>query len=624
MLPKDFIPSHYKLLNSDLSNMNENELINHYINHGQKENRLYKVDLPENFDVEYYRNNNEDLSYLSDIQCISHFMRFGIFENRVFSSNNLCSQKKIYNNFPDNFFVTMKNLGVNGRLGNQMFQYAILYKISKKYGLPIHIPIYDENYVCSENTSDKRKTKIQKYFSNLEFKILEDKDSYKSFDIIEKNFDYNEEYLNLNFLNFKNDFLKCLNYDGYFQSYKYFDDIYYDICRLYTFNNETKEKAENFLNSIKNISDKPIVSLHIRRGDLSNYNGFGPPINKNFINNSIEYIKQKINDFNILVLTDDLKWAKDNLIDIMNKKKDVYNIFYSNNSDAVDLCLLTLSDHLIISNSSFSWWGAYLNKNSQKIVVSKSLKNGSYHFDYIVPESDSTNFLPNDWIQLDDNLEDITMNIVYSTMFRRDNLLSLYKLGIIKNYFIENISNLGYEYDYGIVLPTFNSSEYLENLLNSLKCALYDGYKILIIIFDSESSENGVVDIIKNFNLNNIPIIKLYGTYNNCDKTILPSYLLRFCFDIVFRLKCKVAINISSNVIVSKFFIQDIDMFIKMNNNFQKYYLLNNFNTRNNYFYNQTTSITNNLFCNESIVLNKEMFYKYFFENIHNGSLSSI
>ncbi len=620
MVPNDFIPSFYKLLNSDLSHMNDNELTNHYINHGQYENRLYKLDLPDNFDVEYYRNNNEDLSFLSDIQCISHFLRFGRFENRVFSSNNSCVLVEKHYNFPENFFVTMKNIGLNGRLGNQMFQYAILYKVSKKYDLPIHIPIYDESYVCSENTTDKRKTKIQKYFSNLEFKILHNSDN--SFDVNEKNFDFNDEYLNLNFLNIKNCLFKCVNYNGYFQSYKYFDDIYEDICRIFTFNNDIKEKSEKFLNSIKFISDKPIVSIHIRRGDLSNFNGFGPPITKNFINNSIEYLKNKIIDFNILVLTDDLKWAKDNLVDVMNKKNYDFNIFYSNNDDSVDLCLLTLSDHLIISNSSFSWWGAYLNKNPQKIVVSKSLKNGSYHFDYIVPESHSKNFLPNDWIQLDDNLEDISMNVIYSTMFRRDDLLSLYKLGLIKDYFIENISNLQYEYDFGIVLPTFNSPEYLENLLNSLKHVLYDGYKILFIIFDNESTDIKTINIIKNFNLIKIPIIKLYCTYTNCDKKILQSYLLRFGFDILFRLGCKTSINICSNIVVSKNFIKDIDSYIKNNCHPQKYYLLNNFSSKNIFFNNQ--SYINDTLFNESIVFNRDMFYKYFFENIHNGFLISV
>ena len=581
MIPQDFEPDIYKMLNPDLHFMNNNELINHYLNHGQHENRLYKKNLPNDFDVNIYRKNNEDLIYLSDIQCISHFIRFGQFENRIYSKKQVSQQINDFNSKYKNLFVTMKKLGTFGRLGNQMFQYALLYVVSFKYNLPIFIPIYDENFVCLENTNDKRQTKIHNYFDKLNFNVLNFES--QSYNIVENNFRYDKNYLNID--NFNTDFnsIQNLNYEGYFQSYKYFDSYYNNICELFTFKNSTSLIAMNLIKNIKKMNDLPIVGLHLRRGDLTNYNGFGPPINVKYIMNAINLLKSKINSFNILIITDNLDWANNNF----DYLKDKFNIFYSNNSEDVDLCLLTLVDHLVLSNSSFSWWGAYLNKNSSKIIICKSIKNGSYFFDYIVPENQCNDLYPPEWIQLEDTLDIITENVIYSTMFKKDELLSIYKLGLIKKYLIENIDNLSYIYDYGIIISAFNRSEYLQYTLKSLENSDLTKKKIIVIIFDDCSTDHNTLLLIEYFKLKNLPIIKIFTNHlglvkrNQSENTFLPGscfpFSLKFGYDILFRLGCQIVMNIDSDVLVSKNWINKIDYFINNELSLKKYYILTGF-----------------------------------------------
>ena len=84
IIPNDFEPNIYKLLNKDLSNMNNEELKNHYINFGFKENRMYKVILPNNFEPNTYKLLNADLSNMNNKELKNHYINFGFKENRIY------------------------------------------------------------------------------------------------------------------------------------------------------------------------------------------------------------------------------------------------------------------------------------------------------------------------------------------------------------------------------------------------------------------------------------------------------------------------------------------------------------------------------------------------------------
>ena len=87
--------------------------------------------------------------------------------------------------------------------------------------------------------------------------------------------------------------------------------------------------------------------------------------------------------------------TSDNLLNISDSTTyQIDNIYYSNNSEEIDLCLLTLCDHLILSNSSFSWWGAYLNQNPNKIVIGPKRWFGPGG------PKDQEDTIPDDWIKI--------------------------------------------------------------------------------------------------------------------------------------------------------------------------------------------------------------------------------
>jgi GR25 family glycosyltransferase involved in LPS biosynthesis len=597
-LPKDFDENIYKKLNYDLDYMNENELINHYINYGYFEKRIYKIDLPEDFDENTYKKLNYDLKNMNENELINHYINYGYFENRIYKNNK---------------YITMINIGIYGRLGNQLFQYALLYKLSLLYKINIKLPIYDENFICHENTNDKKKTKIHKYF-DLKYEILDNFNLDDYYNINETNFSYSSKFLNLHNEN------KNININGYFQSYKYFNDIKDDIINIFKFKNDIFTTAKNYIYNIKN-NNLPIVGIHIRRGDLINYTGYGPPININYIINAINYIKSKINDFIILVLSDDISWVKNNL-NVSN------NIYYSRFDEITDLCLLTLCNHLILSNSSFSWWGAYLNTNPNKIVIIKSINNQDYFFDYVVPINERCDLIPPDWIQLDDDKNINIENVIYSTIYNRGKNLTIKKLNLIKELVICNKDYIKDKYDYGIVIPTYNRPDYLKYTLQALIISNINLFNIIFIIFDDGSEDKNTLELINKFNLKNIPIIKIYSNrYNLLQKNDLHNtiiagscypYSIKFSYDILFRLNCKYVINLDSDAMVCYDWLIILNNFINKIND--EYFILSGFKndgTTHKIKEEYNDHYILNGFGGINIIFNKKTFYDIIYEQIY-------
>ena len=101
-LPFDFNPENYKKLYNDLSNMNESDLIEHYIHHGYYENRIYKIDLPFDFNLENYKKLYNDLSNMNENELIEHYIHYGYYENRIYKIDlpedfNPENYRKLYN-----------------------------------------------------------------------------------------------------------------------------------------------------------------------------------------------------------------------------------------------------------------------------------------------------------------------------------------------------------------------------------------------------------------------------------------------------------------------------------------------------------------------------------------------
>jgi len=153
---------------------------------------------------------------------------------------------------------------------------------------------------------------------------------------------------------------------GYWQSEKYFQDAASVIRADFTFKsplaNRNAELAEQ-------IGQANAVSLHVRRGDYAKNpktNATHGLCSLDYYQAAIQYVTDRVEQPYFFIFSDDIAWVKDNL------KMDFPCQYVDHNQGAEsynDMRLMSLCQHHIIANSSFSWWGAWLNPRPEKIVV---------------------------------------------------------------------------------------------------------------------------------------------------------------------------------------------------------------------------------------------------------------
>lgn len=278
-----------------------------------------------------------------------------------------------------------------GGLGNQMFQYAFARALERETGYEVKL---DNNWYDKNNirNNTKRLYKINEF--NINEKIASDKEIknikenkifrrlrlnynfkipyYKKTDVIDKINGYNGRVFNMKDNKY---------FDGYWQSYKYFNDISDIIKREFTLK---KEMDKTNLKISKQIQDTNSVSLHIRRGDYLKSDSH-KVCDLEYYEEAIKFLKNKIRNIKIYVFSDDIKWAKKNL----SSNHEFIDHNFGDDS-YIDMILMSYCKYNIIANSTFSWWGAWLNDNSNKIVISPkswiSKKNASLEKDLLLPD----------------------------------------------------------------------------------------------------------------------------------------------------------------------------------------------------------------------------------------------
>lgn len=153
---------------------------------------------------------------------------------------------------------------------------------------------------------------------------------------------------------------------GYFQSYKYFDNCRSFILKEFQFSQKhLSEKTKDIASKIKGCNS---ISVHVRRGDYLNgfyYELLGKVCDMNYYKRAIDIMKSKVLDPHFFVFSDDPDYISDNF-----ELGDTETITFNRGKDSwQDMYLMSICKHNIIANSTFSWWGAWLNNYSNKIVV---------------------------------------------------------------------------------------------------------------------------------------------------------------------------------------------------------------------------------------------------------------
>jgi Glycosyl transferase family 11. len=265
---------------------------------------------------------------------------------------------------------------LTGGLGNQMFQYAAARRIAHVNGSQLKLDLnwFDEKGVWTPRKYELDVFSLPAAIADpVEILLLKSRRQNPVFrrlpaflrsivfhtkqtHIIEKQYAFDPQILMVS----GNIYL-----EGYWQSCKYFEDIETIIRADFTFKDEMDDFNCTAASSIQSCES---VAVHIRRGDYvtlpsaSSYHGHCP---LQYYEKSIEYIQQHVRNPLFFVFSDDISWVRDNLA----VDAPTHYIDHKGQTAHSDMRLMSLCRHHIIANSSFSWWGAWLAVNPEKIVI---------------------------------------------------------------------------------------------------------------------------------------------------------------------------------------------------------------------------------------------------------------
>jgi hypothetical protein len=262
-----------------------------------------------------------------------------------------------------------------GGLGNQMFQFAAGYALSKQWNMPFKLDISDFSSYGLHNGFELPKVfpcQIQ-IATHKEIEALIGYQSSNQFFNklkLKSSILFGSKCIMLEKVNYKKNSLlnPCfpLYLKGYWQNQIYFNDFSQDIRRAFLFSKDLTGQNIQIANSILNTNS---ISLHVRRGDYATnpktvaHQGLIPTA---YFRLAIDYIANKVNKPNFFIFSDDIEWARLNI----NIDYPTQFINHNNGENSFyDMQLMSKCCHHIIANSSFSWWGAWLNPSQQKIVI---------------------------------------------------------------------------------------------------------------------------------------------------------------------------------------------------------------------------------------------------------------
>jgi hypothetical protein len=236
---------------------------------------------------------------------------------------------------------------LKGGLGNMMFQIAASKSLSLDNNTDCSFPnLYHHLSYLNNEINHNQNLKHSNDYLKI-FNKLNTSSPNSNF----KQIHYPFEYVNSLPIN------ENVMIDGFFQSEKYFVHHRKLVIDFFDFSFINKKYIDE---NYTYITDKKCTSIHIRRGDYLKFPNHHPTQTIDYYYDSIEILKNNTDLF--VIFSDDIQWCKENL-----KLENV--LYIEDEKDYIELYLMSLCDNNIISNSSFSWWGAWLNENPRKKVI---------------------------------------------------------------------------------------------------------------------------------------------------------------------------------------------------------------------------------------------------------------
>ena len=274
----------------------------------------------------------------------------------------------------------MRLIKMIGGLGNQMFIYAFYLQMRKRFS-DTRIDLSDMRHYHAHNgyeldrvfgISDREfciAKPLKKVLEFLFFKvILERKQNLETMEAFTKSYAYP-------FLYFK----------GFYQSERFFKDVEGEVRQAFAFDlNKANAESQTLARQIQ--ENPHAVSLHVRRGDYMEpkfYKRYGTVCSQAYFQRAVEMMLAQVPQAHFYIFSDDVEWVQQNLrlpratVVSCNRGADSWQ----------DMMLMSLCRHNIICNSTFSWWGAWLNANPEKRVIAPSRWLADVDMPYIIPET---------------------------------------------------------------------------------------------------------------------------------------------------------------------------------------------------------------------------------------------
>ncbi len=293
-------------------------------------------------------------------------------------------------------------VSIFGGLGNQMFQYACGKALAAKLGVELKLDVsfladkserenftvrdYELN-IFSIHEKTANLTEVRNFVPDLWNCTKVDLLKYKLFRLLKGNHYYFEKQ-KFRFESQIEQLKDCSYLYGYFQTEKYFSNIKEELVTAFTLKDQPNVQNQELIAQIK---AENAISVHVRRGDYQN-----SPFNLleiNYYQQAIELIKQKVENPRFYIFSNDIEWISKNfgVLDI-DKSIVTYN---QGEKSYMDMVLMSYCKHNICANSSFSWWGAWLNQHAEKIVITP--KQWFKNLEYTASTYD---LIPDNWLKL--------------------------------------------------------------------------------------------------------------------------------------------------------------------------------------------------------------------------------
>ena len=246
----------------------------------------------------------------------------------------------------------MVGIKILGQLGNHMFQYAFIYAVSKKL---------NTSFFIKYGSGKQQIPRLPEYF-------------YLKNDSFFKNYFFSKLFSVKNKINLnshsqpENELIKLEDntiYEGFAQSEKYFSFIDLNVHEIFRIKNKYIRRFNQKYQSL--FQNNKILVVHIRRGDYENsganfLGGLDIRLPLDYYHHALNQIKD-INDYKIIFISNEIDYCRKHF----NHYK---NCLFESNPEIIDLQLIINADAAVISNSTFAWWGAYLNKKKHKLIYS--------------------------------------------------------------------------------------------------------------------------------------------------------------------------------------------------------------------------------------------------------------